>query len=514
MSSLGVISILSNEEHYVEEWLTFLRLVGVSYFFLAVRDCTDTTIEKIKKLPFRSQIFLQSFNGVDKDKEWTSLRPLFESYCDGIDCKWWAHVPPNELLFRLSKNPICEFFDTSEDVGAYAFKTYTLGPTDQVIKPKALFTDAFITGLPPTSAMYERVVVRRDTLLNWTDKQQPALKQGYRVQELNGNEYRWNVYLTRSLEDLVEKAEQGEQDDIKTVKQFDTLPLNYLNNAARVYSSDLRRIFNRPVFDATPDNTVFLSFASYENPDNITRSFRRTAKKFGYDIHWLTYGEQFDDFITSKTLKLLSYLTVIQNQKKYAFCFDSRDVVFVGHVKQMLDIFNVTYSGGVLFNSDIPGTSWPLNSPQMRWNLQAAGGAANAGVFGGRITDIIFVWMQLLKLREMLLLEQYDFDRSLRYLSIDKEFYRHLSNDRFSLLNDDQFFVQLGQVSGEYDVKMDTYKQLFAVFNKEFPSLTHRKDAPYQNQESIGSALILHSPWLSKDQKTWDAWVRDEILTL
>ena len=62
-------------------------------------------------------------------------------------------------------------------------------------------------------------------------------------------------------------------------------------------------------------------------------------------------------------------------------------------------------------------------------------------------------------------------------------------------------------------IRIDTNKRLFAMFDREFPNVRNRNVLSPKDERSIGTALILHSPWLAGQKLLWEQWALGEGIT-
>jgi hypothetical protein len=263
-----------------------------------------------------------------------------------------------------------------------------------------------------------------------------------------------------------------------------------------------------------PQNTVVVSVAAWNDADFRTEIFRRSAEKQGIKVHFIDYGAEWQGFYQHKITNLRrELLKQKENGIRYALFADARDVVFVGSAEEIINRFALMDQGNILFAADKPQTVFPFQEPWFQKALAAhcsnGYGVLNAGTYAGNIVAILSLFDECDRLRETACqLNGMPTIPLERALIEGKKFY----------FDDDQFFVQILQAQGYPGIHVDTEKQLFAVFDHEYPPIRERISLPPEDERSLGTALILHSPWLSKKEtekgeSLWKQWViREKII--
>ncbi|MCL2744621.1 MAG: hypothetical protein FWE67_12285 [Planctomycetaceae bacterium] len=251
------------------------------------------------------------------------------------------------------------------------------------------------------------------------------------------------------------------------------------------------------------DNTVFISIAAWRDADVQTEIFRRSALKQNIPVVWLDYGKEWQGFYQHKIISVQQELCILRERGfRYVVFTDSRDVVFTGSAAEITARMPQLEQGGVLFAADKPGTTFPLRNPWFRKTVAARWGSAvlNSGTYAGSIDAVLTLFDECTRLREkMKVLTGNPASLTERALLEGK---KHVY--------DDQFYFQILQMQGHPCIQIDTDKRLFAMFDWEFPNVKNRDALPPEDERSIGTALVLHSPWLAGQNPLWTQWAVDE----
>ncbi len=556
---LGLIGIIRDRSHYVKEWLAFHRCAGVEAFYIILDGCREPTKDRILELPFQERIHLhETIRQGGDNRQIAAYDFLFQQYKD--DCRWMIVVDSDEFLFNPQgidlKEVLAEYDDV--DCGGIAVPWTVFGPSDHVLQPPGLFIDNFVTshGVRHRSWGTIKSITKTSDFLSCGHVHYMNVKRPYvlengtplkltgrcEIGEFHSDKLRLNHYHAGSMEDWVNRSVNTGWGVSRCMQSFRGSLGKYTNRDACRYSKPIRTMLKQPAGDAVPENTVFLSTCDYEKADEISYNLRRTAGHFGVPLTWASYGEPFGSLIDTKVVKLIDALVWAKaSGKKHAFVVDCRDVVFTDTVQNILDEYNLIYRDGVLFNADLLDKLWPFESNELLWRIRTVHGShgiVNSGVYCGTIDAILALWDRLLNLRRQItegraeefctqvLFDDPAFRQDPLYRHYLKPDFSRRPDDRYDgseytdpassvrggLLDDDQFFVQVAQVDHRYPIRVDRYKQLLAAFDRQLPSLRQREEYEYDDARSIGTAKILHSPWLSRYETEWNRWIETEVL--
>lgn len=273
---------------------------------------------------------------------------------------------------------------------------------------------------------------------------------------------------------------------------------------------------------ADKNNTVIFSIAEYEDPDYVTAPIRLTADYFGIPLEFAYYGTgNYKCNSDTKFNKILPFLQKQQEQgKEYCLFCDARDVVFVDTHENILKKYNSMNVDGVLFNANSFCGTWPCEISQYTTrivNLYGGRGVANSGVYIGRISNVLTLIQDSLRVIESVRTETFD---TPFFSILTPEIIANFKENKKVYANSDQFAIQTLQYTSHPLIEVDTKKEIFAVFGDKYPFIHNRKpkdcyavDWSVLGDDSyIGDATILHSPWLSKNRVAWITWIKEEIL--
>ncbi|HBT78497.1 MAG TPA: hypothetical protein DEB39_16580 [Planctomycetaceae bacterium] len=555
---LGLFAVIRNRSNFVKEWILFHLMSGFDAVHLICDGCTEPTKERVLELPCQDKIFLHETSVIrHDDRQVTAYEFLMNLY--GNNFEWAAFLDSDEFLFnpqgRDLRDVLAEFDD--KDCSGVVVPWTIFGPNNHVLRPSGLIIDNFTScnGIKDRTWGTIKSITKVDDIIgignvHYLNTRRPyVLENGEKfvcrgrceTDSFRSSKFRLNHYIAGSMEDWVDRTLRNGWGAAQSIDDFKGTLGKITNRDACIHSKSIRETLGLPLRDANLRNTVFVSTCDYPDADGISYNIRKTAVHFGVSLEWASYGERFVHLFDTKVTKLLRFLRNKQAQgMKYAFVLDARDVVFAAPVQSILDEFNLIYRGGVLFNADLKDKLWPLDATEMRWRIKSihgANGIANSGVYCGEIAQVISLWDRLSALRDQLVTEmpaewvarlavdikEYKEDRRFRhYLTGDfsrasgsvsdgTEYTSPLSTITRDLMFDDQLFVQIAQMDAGYPICVDTGKQLLACFDEEFPKVADRDEKEYDNVKSIGTAKILHSPWMSRYADDWKAWIETEV---
>jgi hypothetical protein len=249
---------------------------------------------------------------------------------------------------------------------------------------------------------------------------------------------------------------------------------------------------------ATRENTVFLTVAAFEDSESQTRVFRKTAEDNGVPVIYCDEGEKWRGFYFHKIEAMHPRLKRIRHQGyRYAFLLDCRDVVLIEPLDRILEKFNDLNAGKVIFNQDVPGKIWPSHHEQLALEIEKAMNTGyarlNAGAIAGGIDALLTIQQHTMTLRQELL-------ESRPRNGFLQRIYPEIGTHH---IHDDQHLYQLCLVCHPEWFQIDCKKQLFAILKSYPQNLNEYSDDPGRH-DVIGSAAIVHSPWLAWGQEWQD----------
>lgn len=130
---LSLCAIIRDQEHYVKEWLTFHRLIGVERFYLLLNECEDRTFEKIRELPFRDDIRIY----FDHPRRAEGNQPswyLFVAQEFGKETRWMLQIDADEYFFGTKEDWLPTILERYEKHGGLVAPWVMFGHNNQ-LKP-------------------------------------------------------------------------------------------------------------------------------------------------------------------------------------------------------------------------------------------------------------------------------------------------------------------------------------------------------------------------------------------
>ena len=97
MNYLTLGSVIRDEEHYVQEWLTFHYIIGVEQFVIILHNCVDRTEERIRALPFADRINIHKVVNDVKNPQMSGFAWIVEHY--GHTTEWLTLLDSDEFMF-------------------------------------------------------------------------------------------------------------------------------------------------------------------------------------------------------------------------------------------------------------------------------------------------------------------------------------------------------------------------------------------------------------------------------
>lgn len=251
---------------------------------------------------------------------------------------------------------------------------------------------------------------------------------------------------------------------------------------------------------ATPENSVFLSVDTRGPQSDYSVVMRKSASKYGIEIVFLDEGETWQGFYHHKIEKMIPILHRYQEAgKHFAFIVDSRDIAFVDPLPFMLGKFNALQEGGIVYNTDGLGYSYPCGQLWYKDAYRRVTGHyqtfLNAGVLAGPIPVFIRA-MEICRTIRSDLLQGKPWPGIMEHHYRDHRDWSH---------NDDQYLYQLCQM---YHPELFTpdIERRFCVHLKGYPRKDWRNDFEYRDPCCAGTASILHIPDLA-GTAFWKEWV-------
>ena len=138
---LTLASMIRNEEHYVQEWLTFHYVQGFEQFVIVLHKCEDKTEERIKALPFADKIHVHKVVGDTQHAQMSAFVWMAEQY--GNNTEWMMFCDSDEYSFGTNTDDFREVLAKYDDFGGLFLNWLEYGHSNLIHRPDNLCIEAF-----------------------------------------------------------------------------------------------------------------------------------------------------------------------------------------------------------------------------------------------------------------------------------------------------------------------------------------------------------------------------------
>jgi len=149
MNYLTLASMIRNEEHYVQEWLTFHYIQGFEQFVIVLHKCDDKTEAKIRALPFSERIRIHKIISDTQFAQMSTFVWIAEHY--GKSTEWLLFCDGDEYVFGTETDDFREVLAHYEEFGGLFVNWQEYGHGNHIDRPKELCIEAFIQRAPADS---------------------------------------------------------------------------------------------------------------------------------------------------------------------------------------------------------------------------------------------------------------------------------------------------------------------------------------------------------------------------
>jgi len=141
MIYLTLASMIRNEEHYVQEWLTFHHIQGFEQFVIVLHKCDDKTEERIKALPFADKIRIHKIVCDTKQTQMSTFVWITEHY--GNTTEWLMFCDGDEYSFGTDTDDFREVLSKYEEFGGLFVNWLEFGHCNQIERPERLCIETY-----------------------------------------------------------------------------------------------------------------------------------------------------------------------------------------------------------------------------------------------------------------------------------------------------------------------------------------------------------------------------------
>ena len=144
----------------------------------------------------------------------------------------------------------------------------------------------------------------------------------------------------------------------------------------------------------TAENTLFVSFAAYPNPEERCQNIMMSATKHDIPLTWISWGEQWQGFVHHKIREFRNRCDTWKKEGiKYIFMLDAKDVVFADPLDVILSKAADIYEPGtLLFNKEFDNDTYPYGDKHYIEVLKRDGCWLNSGLIFGEVETFMTVF--------------------------------------------------------------------------------------------------------------------------
>ena len=146
---LAIFAIVRNEGAYLNEWVEFHRMMGVSHFFIYDNGSNDGTADLL--YPYVNEGLVTLVNWADFLKGWEGVagtsgrtQKLAMLHCIanfGHLAEWMAFIDADEFLFPSAEGSLAEVLHGYEDLDSLSVYWHMFGTSGHTRKPPGLVTE-------------------------------------------------------------------------------------------------------------------------------------------------------------------------------------------------------------------------------------------------------------------------------------------------------------------------------------------------------------------------------------
>jgi hypothetical protein len=141
--------MIRNEEHYVQEWLTFHRVIGVEQFVIVLHKCDDKTEERIRALPFADTIRLHKVVSDTQHAQMSAFAWMAQQY--GTTTEWMLFCDGDEYVFGAERDDFREILADYESFGGLFVNWMEYGHSHLLKRPQTLCIETYLKRAPAES---------------------------------------------------------------------------------------------------------------------------------------------------------------------------------------------------------------------------------------------------------------------------------------------------------------------------------------------------------------------------
>jgi GH35 family endo-1,4-beta-xylanase len=530
-------AIIRNQEHYVKEWLAFYHLLGVERFCIALHNCTDKTVAKIKELPFQDKILLFQTRSDAKAVQMGVYKKINEQF--GRFTKWMLFIDSDEFLFPKTVSTLSEFLTHYENYSSLSVNQRIFGHANHVVRPQeGLVIENYVWAtFPPEHSgdKFVKTIFQPKYLLGLCSPHfqvchtLPQVRTDKKGFKLHGNcatgaaalhdLAQYNHYYTKSMEDWLDRYNRGSCNDPRANDYYDVE--DFFNKGQRAIISEeilkfaipIRELLEMPYHKITPHNMKAVTIANVKNRVKSTYSAVSSGRKNHVKI--ISHSVESAVYRNSVQSRLFHLHSIIKEELKkgteYILFVEGNDSLFIDSIESICDKLKIVYKGKVLCctTNTIPY----LQNSSFQFHLYGKYkryGFAHPCMFFGETALVDELFNHLTEIYNRFQNKQ-PVTEVEKYISRLDEFQSPLSTH----LEDILFLWHVYQANGEhYEIQPDGDLRFFARITSvpEYNIDERQKITKKGTKSFIGQCCIVNID--TKDTDSRDTWARDNNLLM
>jgi len=138
---LSIGSMIRNEEHYIQEWLTFHYIQGFEQFIIVLHKTDDKTEERIRALPFADKVHVHKVVSDTKHAQMSTFVWIAEQY--GQTTEWLMFCDGDEFTFGTDTDDFRSVLSNYEEYGGVFVNWLEYGHSKRIYRPMELCIEAY-----------------------------------------------------------------------------------------------------------------------------------------------------------------------------------------------------------------------------------------------------------------------------------------------------------------------------------------------------------------------------------
>ena len=264
MQYLSLTAIVKKEHHYIKEWLAYYKSIGVEKFYIFNNNKPDKTKEEILKLPFQKDIVILDFDNNTRQKQQVAYKTSISKY--GKKTEWMIFCDVDEFFMFNSKTDLKEFLYDYRKHSALVVPWLLYGSNNYIKRPEpvkgTICLSSYLYRKKNISSHVKSIVKPADIIkyidphvwkttkhsvtenAEFIDVSKGGNIKGDDYKKLTTNKLRINHYITRSLQDFLEKLQRGggsgriidpnTYENVNTKTVYDDLSLQYIDQTFKL----------------------------------------------------------------------------------------------------------------------------------------------------------------------------------------------------------------------------------------------------------------------------------------